>query len=64
MSLRKAINAKCKDCIYDPLSGLGSWRKQVEGCPSTSCSLYPFRPKTYSKRADTQVEMTMKGDNE
>ena len=43
-SLRQAINAKCKDCIYDPLSGLGTWRQQVEGCTSTDCGLYPVRP--------------------
>jgi hypothetical protein len=32
ISLRQAINAKCKDCIYDPLSGLGTWREQVARC--------------------------------
>ena len=44
MSLRKAINDKCKECIYDPLSGLGNWRQQVTGCTSTDCPLYPVRP--------------------
>ncbi len=44
LSMRKAINAKCKDCIYDPKSGLGTWRQQVEGCTSTNCALYPLRP--------------------
>jgi hypothetical protein len=44
MSLRKAINAKCKDCIYDPLSGLGHWRQQVEACTAKSCPLWPVRP--------------------
>ena len=43
-SLRKAINEKCKDCIYDPLSGLGTWRQQVECCTSHDCPLYPVRP--------------------
>jgi hypothetical protein len=28
-SLRAAIDAKCKDCIWDPASGLGTWRAQV-----------------------------------
>ena len=42
-SLRKAINNKCKDCIYDPLAG-GSWLKQVELCTSTNCPLYDVRP--------------------
>lgn len=44
ISMRKAINEKCKDCIYDPLSGLGTWRKQVTGCTSPDCALFPFRP--------------------
>ena len=45
MSLRKAINAKCKECIYDKL-GEGTWRQQVEKCSSPSCPLYPVRPKS------------------
>jgi len=43
MSLRKAINEKCKDCIYDPLAG-GTWLKQVELCTCSDCPLYPVRP--------------------
>ena len=49
MSLRKAINEKCKDCIYDPLCP-GTWRKQVEECTSPDCALWPHRPKTNPKR--------------
>jgi hypothetical protein len=41
MSLRKAINAKCKECIYDPIGGNGTWRQQVEQCTSFNCPLYP-----------------------
>jgi hypothetical protein len=44
MSLRKAIDAKCKECIYDPYSS-GTWRKQVSECTSNNCPLYLFRPK-------------------
>lgn len=44
ISPRQAIAAKCRDCIYDPLSGLGTWRQQVTGCTSPDCALYPFRP--------------------
>lgn len=45
-SLRAAITAKCKSCIYDELSS-GTWRKQVEDCTSEkSCPLWPVRPKT------------------
>lgn len=44
MSLRKAINDHCKWCIYDPKSGLGNWRQQVEACAITRCALWPHRP--------------------
>lgn len=44
LSLRDAINAKCRECIYDPLSGMGTWREQVGGCTSPTCPLYPVRP--------------------
>lgn len=43
MSLRKAINDKCVDCIVDEEAG-GTWRQQVTLCPSTDCPLYPVRP--------------------
>lgn len=44
MSLRKAIDMKCKDCIYDPTCGGGTWREQVAQCSSISCPLWPVRP--------------------
>src|SRR5277367_5495873 len=44
MSLRRAINDKCKDCIYDPQSGGGTWREQVAQCSCISCPLWPVRP--------------------
>lgn len=44
-SLRGAINAKCKECIYDPYdAGAGTWREQVAACGSSDCSLWPYRP--------------------
>ncbi len=46
MSLRKAINDKCKDCIYDPKCGGGTWRQQVSDCAIKSCPLWPVRPKS------------------
>ena len=45
MSRQKAINDKCKDCIYDPLAG-GTWRQQVESCEIMDCPLWVFRPKS------------------
>ena len=44
MSLRSAINDKCRDCIYDPLCGGGTWREQVAQCSVKSCALWPVRP--------------------
>ena len=44
MSLRAAVNAKCKECIYDSKSE-GTWRKQVEECTSRLCPLYKERPR-------------------
>lgn len=48
MSFRKAVDEKCKDCIYDPLAG-GTWRQQVEACEMRDCSLWPLRPITRKK---------------
>ena len=44
MSLRNAINQKCKDCIYDP-EVEGGWKQQVSLCELTDCSLWEHRPK-------------------
>ena len=44
MSLRSAINAKCKDCTHDPRSGGGTWREQVAQCSVIRCALWPVRP--------------------
>ena len=43
-SLRDAINDKCRDCIYDPIAGGGTWRQQVESCTSGNCPLFDVRP--------------------
>jgi hypothetical protein len=43
MSLRKAINLKCRECIYDPMAE-GTWRQQISDCTSPNCPLYPYRP--------------------
>lgn len=45
MTRSQAINAKCKDCIYDPLDH-GTWRFQVENCTSKECPLWCYRPLT------------------
>lgn len=43
LSRKAAIDAKCKDCIYDNLAP-GTWRKQVEECPCVTCPLWSSRP--------------------
>ena len=50
-SLRGAINAKCRDCIHDPKSGLGNWRQQVSLCTVYSCPLWAVRPVTRGEMA-------------
>lgn len=42
-SLRQPIDAKCRDCIYDPGSGLGTWREQIAQCTALACPLWPIR---------------------
>lgn len=46
-SLRSAINAKCRECIYCPLTGTGTWRQQTAACSSKGCPLWPVRPMPY-----------------
>jgi hypothetical protein len=48
MSMRAAINAKCRDCIYDTCAP-GNWRQQVQKCAVTSCPLHAYRPKSIGK---------------
>lgn len=45
MSLRNAINEKCRDCIHDPLD-LGSAAQQIACCTNTECPLHEVRPIT------------------
>jgi len=47
---RQAVNEMCKQCLYDPLAGLGTWREQVGACPSRSCPLWEIRPLPARKR--------------
>ena len=47
MSLRKSINAFCKECIHDP-GQPGSWLLQVTECQSRDCPLYGVRPLSKS----------------
>src|SRR5688572_15158463 len=42
-SLRAAVDAKCRDCIYDQ-EAPGTWREQVAQCSCARCPLWPHRP--------------------
>lgn len=54
-SLRDAIDAMCKSCIYDPGSGDGAWRQQVRSCSSSNCPLHSVRPAPVRARKALQV---------
>ena len=45
MSLRNAINKKCRECIHDPLDK-GSAAQQIACCMIHDCPLHPARPIT------------------
>ena len=45
MSLRKAINGKCRECSYDPMDA-GTAAQQIAACICSTCPLHPVRPIT------------------
>jgi hypothetical protein len=45
ISLRNAINSKCRECIHDPLDK-GSAAQQIACCMIHDCPLHPVRPIT------------------
>jgi hypothetical protein len=47
MSLRKAINAMCRQCTYDNRD-VGTAAQQIACCIITSCPLHAYRPVTAS----------------
>ena len=55
MSLRKAINNKCKDCIVDKYSP-GNWKQQVSACMVVDCPLFPVRPRSEGDSILTSFE--------
>lgn len=67
-SLRAAIDAQCKGCIYDPISP-GTWREQVGCCSSSNCPLHSVRPLpiNFKSRGDSDgaegSEPSAAGDN-
>jgi hypothetical protein len=57
-SMRRAINATCRDCIHDPADA-GSWARQVEACSSHDCPLWPLRPVRRMRAKFQQASETM-----
>ena len=64
-SLRAAINQHCRNCLYDKISGVGSWRQQVEACTAKTCALYTVRPKSteYIPESENALESPELGHN-
>lgn len=58
-SFRKAVNEKCKDCIYDP-AWVGTWRQQVQLCTVKSCPLYALRPVSEANTDEELLKMVEK----
>jgi hypothetical protein len=50
-SMRAAINAMCKRCVYDPLAG-GSCLQQIIDCSIPSCPLYPVRRQRKKRHSE------------
>ena len=50
LTRKQAINAHCRECIYDPKNGTGTWRQQVEACTVTKCPLYEWRPISFKQK--------------
>jgi len=63
-SLRSAINAKCRECIYDPHSGMGNWRQQVSACSVTRRALWVVRPQSESVSASAAANRGRSGTQE
>lgn len=56
MSFRKAINTKCRDCIYDTLAE-GTWLEQVFQCTMKDCGLYAYRPIPRARKPKIHREL-------
>lgn len=55
MTRQGAINAKCKDCIFDPYQR-GTWREQTTACASSNCALHEFRPVAEGVRKGGKID--------
>lgn len=57
--MRQAINAKCRECIYDPTSGGGTWRERVAACTSHGCPLFAVRPMPRYRASGVGVDRVL-----
>lgn len=57
MSLRRAINEKCKECSFDQIGGTGTWRQQTAACTSKTCPLYNVRPRPTGYMAQSLIAL-------
>ncbi len=62
-SLRKAIDNMCKQCIYDPYPGNGTWRQQVGACTSKDCALFEVRAKPTPERLKKNEDSDKKDED-
>jgi hypothetical protein len=62
MSLRKAINAKCKKCIYDSIGGSRSWCDQAANCTSRLSPLYENRPNPSARLSEKRSSIVARED--
>ena len=53
---KQAIDAFCKQCIYDPYSGDGNWRQQVTNCTASACALFEHRPRSKPRQSKGAVD--------
>ena len=60
-SLRKAINDKCTDCIYDPLAG-GTRIRQIAACSCPDCPLYPVRPMPRGRGSSSSTDNKLRDE--
>ena len=64
ISRKAAVDAKCKDCIYDD-QDVGTWRQQVGACVAVECPLHPIRPMPrVGVDGENPVVSTTSGQNE
>jgi hypothetical protein len=59
--LRRFVNQKCRECLYDPAPGNGTWRQQVEACTSNLCALFPVRPRPISHNNSSSIALEISG---